>query len=137
MVACFVCVVWGQLVWCSSGLRLLRLPQGVGPHVQRSPASWFEQPLMEPGFSTHRHSRTTQRCEIRALMPKCGPVATACVSSLKDWAVLIGSHMQQEVDISFGASYAHPSSFGLCINRNAKHKLKQLHVGEPCSRRGV
>ena len=35
-------------------------------------------------------------------MPKCSPIATACVSSPKDWAVLIGSHMQQEV-VSFGA----------------------------------
>ena len=31
---------------------------------------------------------------------------------------------------------AHLSSFRLVINRNPKHKLQELHVGKPCSRRG-
>ena len=60
-------------------------------------------PIDEARLSTHRHRGTTQRREVRALMPKCSPITTACVSSPKDWAVLIGSHMQQEVVISFGA----------------------------------
>ena len=42
------------------------------------------------------------KSKVRALMPKCSPIATACASSPKDWAVLFGSHMQQEVVISFG-----------------------------------
>ena len=104
VVACFLCArgVWGQLVCCSFGLRLLRLRQGVGVSRSTLPASLFEHPSMSQAFNPP--TQTTQRCEVRALMPKCRPVATACESSPKDWAVLIGSHMQQEVVIFFGAS---------------------------------
>ena len=33
-------------------------------------------------------------------MPLLGLVATACVSSPRDWAVSVGSHMQQDVEMS-------------------------------------
>ena len=106
MVACFLCVrgVWGQLVCCSfwtAPVAFTTRGRGLTFNIARV---LVRAPIDEPGFPTHRHIRTTQRCEVRALVPKCSPVATACVSSPKDWAVLIGSHIQQEVVISFGAS---------------------------------
>ena len=39
-------------------------------------------------------------CVARALMPLLGLVATACMSSPRDWAVSVGSHMQQDVEMS-------------------------------------
>ena len=62
-----VCVVWGQLVCCSFGLRLLRLRQGVGVSRSTLPASLFEHPSMSQAFNPP--TQTTQRCEVRALMP--------------------------------------------------------------------
>ena len=103
MIACFVCA-WFGVNWCVVLLNCACCVhhKGSGSHVQLLPASLLEHPSMSQAFN-HRHGRTTQRCEVRALMPKCSPIATACASSPKDWAVLISSHMQQEVVISFGA----------------------------------
>ena len=101
---CLFCVcAWFGVNWCFVLLNCACCVyhKGSGSHVQLCP-----RPCSSPSISQafHPPTQTTQRCEVRALMPKCSPVATACVSSPKDWAVLIGSHMQQEVVISFGAS---------------------------------
>ena len=58
----------------------------------------------------------------------CGPcsrahfgcVPTACVSSPRDWAVSIGSHMQQNMDISFGAST--PRRTASCVSQRSRLK---------------
>ena len=131
-----VCVVWGQLVCCSFELRLLRLPQGVGVSRSTLSASLLEHPSMSQAFHP-----PTQRDHTTLWSPRshaqCSTIAAACVSSPKDWAVLIGSHMQQK---RWSFLLAPPTSRRTCphmdcTNRNAKHKVQQLHVGKPCSRR--
>ena len=49
-----------------------------------------------PPTDTWDHTTLWSRCSHAHI----GPVATACVSSPKDWAVHISSHMQQDVGIS-------------------------------------
>ena len=39
-------------------------------------------------------------CVVRALTPPFGRAASACVSSPRDWIVSVGSHMQQDMDMS-------------------------------------
>ena len=137
MVACVVCVrglgSTGVLFFWTAPVAFTTRGRGLTFNIARV---LVRAPIDEPGFQP-TDTETTQRCEVRALMPKCSPVATACVSSPKDWAVLMGSHMQQEVVISSGASTSGPHTDCVCINRNAKHKLQQLHVGKPCSRREI
>ena len=65
------------------------------------PTSLFEHLSM--GQDKHRHRKTTLN-EVRALTAPLGRKAIACVSSPRDWAVSMGSHMQQDTVISFGAT---------------------------------
>ena len=58
------------------------------------PTSSFEHLSMGP--HNHRHKKDHTQ--------PFGRVATACVSSPRDWAVSMGSHMQQNTVISFGAT---------------------------------
>ena len=43
---------------------------------------------------------TTQHREVRALVPASSPSPPHGLSSTRDWAVSMGSHMQQDMDIS-------------------------------------
>ena len=59
------------------------LAQGVGVLRSRQPASLFRALVDESGSRAHFDRATT-----------------ACVSSPRDWAVSVGSHMQQDMGIS-------------------------------------
>ena len=66
-----------------------------GSSLSPLPASLFEHTSI--GQAHNRTTqRTTQRCEVRALMLPFIRVPTACVSLPRDWAVSNGSHMQQD-----------------------------------------
>ena len=67
---------------------------------------------------------STQRdhtlCVIRALVPTFGRATTACVSSPRDWAVSMGSHMQQDMGISQAPPHLGASvSF---VSNRSRHK---------------
>ena len=67
---------------------------------------------------------------------ECGPcshahfgcVPTACGSSPRDWVVSIGSHMQQNIDISFGASTSRrTASF---VSQRSRLKTTTQKIGD-------
>ena len=66
-----------------------------GSHVDFCPRPCFEHVPMSP-IGTSDHTTLCSPCS-HALI---GRASTACVSSPRDWAVSIGSHMQQDRDIS-------------------------------------
>ena len=97
-------------------------------------------PIDEAGFpptdteGPHNAVKSVLSC------PNVAPVATACVSSPKDWAVLTSSHMQQRS----GHFFWRPTHLGAPVliwtvhqQKYAKHKLQQLHVGKPRSKREI
>ena len=77
------------LAFCSQGVRVLRA---------LLPAS-LSRALVDGSRTAHRHSEP-HLSEVRALVPPFGFVAIACVSSPRDRAISVGSHMQQDVVIS-------------------------------------
>ena len=62
------------------------------PHPCSSTYRWAR-------LATHRHEGPHQECS-PCSHAHSGRFTTACVSSPRDWAVSIGSHMQQDMDIS-------------------------------------
>ena len=105
MVACFVCA-WFGVNWCVVLLDCACCVYHKRVGVSRStlPAVLCRAPIDEAGFQPTDTEGPHNAVKSVLSMPKCSPVATARVSSPKDWAVLVGSHMQQEVVISFGAT---------------------------------
>ena len=133
-----VCVVWGQLVCCSFGpapVAFTTKGRGLTFNFARVPVP---APIDEPGFPPTDNRGTTQRCEVRALMPKCSPVATACVSSPKGLGC---PHKVAHAAKRWSFLLALPHLGALVLiwtvyqQQYAKHKVQQLHVGKPCSRR--
>ena len=79
--------------------------QGVGVLPLRSPASLFEHLVDGPSYPPTDTKRTTLGgfSSATPLRSPCSQapsicVTTTCVPSPKDWAVLTGSHMQQQMD---------------------------------------
>ena len=98
-----VCVVWGStgvLFFWIAPVAFTTRGRGLTFNFARIPV---RAPIHEPCFQPtntegpHNAVKSVLSCPMY-------PIATACVSSPKEWALLIGSHMQQEVVISFGAS---------------------------------
>ena len=87
------------LSWC------LFVRKGSGVLRSLLPASLFREPIDGPSvLPTDSSDHTTLRAPFSHA--HIGPIATACVSSPRDWAVSTSSHMQQGIIIFFGASTA-------------------------------
>ena len=80
------------LVVCSQGCQCFTLTSA--RVLALSTYRWASLP-------THRHVRpTTQHSAVRALIPSLALLPPHVCHRQRDWAVSIGSHMQQDMDIS-------------------------------------
>ena len=91
----FLCLVLSCLV---AGFCLFVRTQGVGVSHSLLPASLFEH--MSMGQARNPPTLGTTLCVSRALMPTLAVQPPHVCHRQRDWAVSIGSHMQQDMDIS-------------------------------------
>ena len=102
------------------------------------PGSLFEHPSMSQGFHP-----PTQRDHTTLRSPCSHAQGSPCRHRMCVIAEGLGCPHRLAHAAGGGHFFwrphiqAHLSSYGLCINRNAKHKLKQLHVGKPRSKREI
>ena len=98
-VLCFFCVLSCLVLSCLvAAFSLFVRTQGVGVSHSLLPASLFEHMSM----SQARNPPTlgTTLCVSRALMPTLAVQPPHVCHRQRDWAVSIGLHMQQDMDIS-------------------------------------
>ena len=107
----------------------LTVAQGVGVSRSRLPASLFEHSPL--GQANNSSTFRTAACAICALTPHQARAATACVSTPRDWAVSIGSHMRPRHGHFYSASTSKRTvSVGSDCSRQ-KPRSKKLAVTIP------
>ena len=107
---------------------LLRISRQQKERVSPSllPASLIRAPIDGPGCLPTDTEDHTQ-CSPCSHAP-FSRAATACLSSPRDWEVSMGSHMQQDMDIFFGATTSRRTS-PTCSDRSPlKPGVKQLAI---------